>query len=386
MRQSDQDHNPPQSSWSSLPPLHTAPHLGPGVGSTSLATSPTETTSSGSNRTLSVSDAGTISSVDDHSALIRAQTGTAPSGLRYEPAQHQILDEDDEDDEGHAQRKSLIPGGPVIPPMYEFGPHVDMKQKQNCGRRTAKADPEEYEVSDPNRKKAFSKRNDHTNAERNRRNDHKNLTMDLYLQTPSKFLYEAGWSDQAKEPVKKVILEAAVSYLHDLSKTCTRLYESDQRREREVVARDNIIAHQREEIRVLKAQLQEQRRPSVTSTIASTVPDLSASSSFRSEPPTPDGREMHSFMEPRVPPSGPATPAFAHFSLRSSPLPRSRPASRPSSPPKTLLPCPIASNTDFQFPSQPKRKPDEPWVFVHKDIETPQTSPKRARFHHQIIA
>ena len=158
---------------------------------------------------------------------------------------------------------------------------------------------------------------------------------------------------------------------------------------------------------MLKLELQD-RRPSLSSKTDSSVNTSSVSSSFKSEPPTPDGHEPYSFMEPRVPASGPSTPAF---SLRSSPMPRSRPASRANSPPRTLLPHPLSSNSDFHFPTHHKRKPDESswanlnrpfdhsdfqfpnqhkrkpedqeWVILNKPMDQPdavQLSPKRARY------
>lgn len=294
----------------------------------------------------------------------------------------------------YAQRYTLIPeSGPIIPPIYTRGQKVEIKQKQNCGRRVQPKELTESDDSDPNRRR---RQTEHTYAERNRRNDHKNLLKDIHEQIPERFLEQAGWQDKSKEPIKKMIMEAAVRYLLHMSRSFTITLEDKSKLEKQLAhlrsgyeeirdegqSKDRTIAQQTDTIRELTRRLESyDRRSSIASSRTEyMLPDMSASSSFRSEPPTPDGQEMYHTMEPRIPASGPPTPAF---SIRSSPLPRSQPVSRPGSPAKALLPCPpILSNNDFQFPTKHKRKPDEQgWVKVSHDdcTDLSQLSPKRAR-------
>lgn len=338
-----------------------------GSPSSSMVGSPVETTSSRSCRTNSISDRGTPPSGEDEIH----QTSTTALGR----SQKESFLGPDEDFDPSAQRESLLPEGKAIRvPGFDYsGPRPSIKQKQNCGRRTKQSSPEAYEPLDEVEKRRWSKQRDHGHAEKVRRNDHKNLMIDQYMMTPTRYLEKAGWRDKNKAPTKQQVFEANVYYQVDLAKRYTK-------QSNKISDQDKKITRQKKEIQELHSRLEAcERRPSIPSWSEAQMTDFRPQSLSKVEPFTQDRGELHSVLEPPVM-SGPPTPALS-ASGRSSPLPRSRPVSRTGSPARPILP-PLSNNSNFCFPFDGKRKTQDgsvEKVVVPNDLNAAQTSPKRRR-------
>ena len=339
--------------------------------------SPVDTASTRSCGTSSVSDAGTFSSGDEEK---RRSTSTI-RGKQYRTSRSPQSGREDEYDP-FAQRHSLLPNGkPVIPPGVDYGGHRrEIKQKQNCGRRATQQVMEDYETADELKKRQFHKKNDHTKAERTRRNDHKNLLMDIYMMTPMHYLINTGYTDHNKDPTKQEVLSANVSYQVDLATRCTEQHHEISTLTSSIADKDKVLAQQNQEIQDLRRRFHDQERRTSISSIMTEVPmsSLRRLSICKAEPVLAEPSHTHSIMEPRVI-SGPPTPALS-ASGRSSPSSRSRPVSRTGSPVRALL-APLTTGSDFGFPVpyQPKRKPQECWtaVSIHNNHDLSHLSPKR---------
>ena len=218
----------PNGAWP-LPPIRSAQDSESLANLAMMKPTPTLASTSPlqSHRTLSVSDASTTSPKETQTSSglppRRAKTQEIGSTSEEGPSPPADGSFSQEEHDPFAQRISLLPeDGPCIPPIYEAGQKVEVKQKQNSGRRMASRDPAEADVSDPNKRRMLTRQTEHTIAERFRRNNHKNLLKDLELQTPARFLEESGW-DKSKAPDKKQILEASVRYMLDMSQKFTSL-------------------------------------------------------------------------------------------------------------------------------------------------------------------